>query len=371
MVTTSPFWAGRAGSGRLEARVLLAQEPRAARRPASRSPTVGRAHELEPLVVDLVDLRLHLEARLVRERARRLELARLDLRLVDRLDVLLGERLRERLVHDRVDDVVRDLRPVEVREHLARRLARAEASRAPSLERRVRLLDLGLHVVRRDLDGELHHDGRDALDRDLHLGDREHTYGDPRVKAARPAGGRMSGRRPLFSRPVDSSLGGRVTQECAARAAPEPLPTSRRTSRWWNASDASSRGAHERNRSPPNPSLAAPSRVVAHAPFARTRQARATIPTSVPRARGPCIPLVPGAVPDALPPAPCSAPRIRRSPSSARSTSTSIRGYPSPGRERPFARERSAHAAHISSAAMASGTSERTSTTRSRSPSAP
>ncbi len=142
MVSTSPFWAGRAGSGASSARVLPAQELE-----LLVHGLVGRhlgwALELEALVVHVGDVGLHLEARLVRERRRLIELARLDLRLVDGLDVLLGQRLRERVVDDRVDDVADDLRPVEVRKHLPRRLAGAKAAnvRLP-LEVRVRLLDL-------------------------------------------------------------------------------------------------------------------------------------------------------------------------------------------------------------------------------------
>ena len=79
---------GARGLRRLEARVLLAEQLELLVDHRLGRDLGGGRTSSKPSYVDLGDLGLHLEARLVRERLGRLELARLDLRLVDRLDVL-------------------------------------------------------------------------------------------------------------------------------------------------------------------------------------------------------------------------------------------------------------------------------------------
>ena len=70
IVTTSPFCAGRAGSGALSARVPLAERLELlVDHAVSSTSAVGR-DELEALELHVLDLGLHLEARLVRERLR-------------------------------------------------------------------------------------------------------------------------------------------------------------------------------------------------------------------------------------------------------------------------------------------------------------
>ena len=85
-----------------------------------------------------------------------------------------------------------DLRTVQPREHLPRRLAGAKATHArAALQGRVRLLDLDLHRVGRHFDRELHDDGGDARDLNLH--------GDAEVSASRAGeeqGGPAVRRRP-------------------------------------------------------------------------------------------------------------------------------------------------------------------------------
>ncbi len=118
-----------------------------------------RTDEIEPFVGELADLRGYLEARLVREGCVLFELTRFDLRLVYGLYVLVRESPRERRCNERVHDVVRDLRTVEVHQDLTRSLTRAESTHARLLLKvSVNLLDLHLHRVSGDLDGDLHHD---------------------------------------------------------------------------------------------------------------------------------------------------------------------------------------------------------------------
>ena len=103
--------------------------------------------------------------------------------------VLIVERLGQRVVWtSALTTSSGDLRAVEAREHLARRLARAETRDVRlALQSRVRLLDLGLHFGGRNLDGELHHDGRDACDLDLH-GTGDGSYPRTRMQElGRPA----------------------------------------------------------------------------------------------------------------------------------------------------------------------------------------
>ena len=127
------------------------------------------ARELEPFVVDALDVGLNLEGGLVRERGALLELTRGDLRLIDGGHVLVGESFGQRPLNQGVGHVVLDLRSVEMREHLTRRLARTETFDVRlALQARVRLLDLGFHIEGGDFDGELHHDGGDACNLDVH-----------------------------------------------------------------------------------------------------------------------------------------------------------------------------------------------------------
>jgi hypothetical protein len=73
------------------------------------------------------------------------------------------------VVHELARDVERDPFAVEVREHVARRLAGAKPSDARRLlESLVGPVDFGLHALGGNLDLELHEHGRKLLDVDLH-----------------------------------------------------------------------------------------------------------------------------------------------------------------------------------------------------------
>jgi hypothetical protein len=117
-----------------------------------------------------------------------LELAGFDLGLIDRLDLLFREGLRQRVVHDRVHDVGRDLWTVKMREHLPRRLPRTEAAyvRLP-LQRSIGLLHLHLHRVGRNFDRELNQDRGNTGNLDLH-GDAEGSGPRTERKSTRPRG---------------------------------------------------------------------------------------------------------------------------------------------------------------------------------------
>jgi Domain of Unknown Function (DUF350) len=136
-------------------------------------------HELEAFVFHLGDVRRDLEARFVRKRGLHVDLSRVgDRRHVDRRERFFLERLGQRLVHDRVRDVVLNLRSIKVLEDIARRFAGPKALHVRLLrECRVRLLHLRFDGVGRHFDLELHQNGRYSLNSDLHCVLRLQKFG--------------------------------------------------------------------------------------------------------------------------------------------------------------------------------------------------
>ena len=99
---------GARGLGRLERRVALAETLELLLDQLLVDLDL-RAAELEALELHVLDLGLHLEGRRERERLLRVDALRLDVRLAHRREVLVAQDLRQRVVDDRVRDVV--LRP--------------------------------------------------------------------------------------------------------------------------------------------------------------------------------------------------------------------------------------------------------------------
>ncbi len=83
--------------------------------------------------------------------------------------MLGAERLVQRLVDEALGDVGVDAAAVDVREHVARGLARAEAADpSGALEGRVGLFHLAPHAIGGDLDLELDEDWGELFDVYLH-----------------------------------------------------------------------------------------------------------------------------------------------------------------------------------------------------------
>ena len=127
IVTTSPFFAGRAGSGALSVACCWRSASSCSSTIVVGRPRPSGATSSKPsYFTSSISGRTSKRA-LYENASFASTLPASTARLADRRDVLLGERLRQRVVDDRVARRRRDLRPVEVREHVARRLARAEA----------------------------------------------------------------------------------------------------------------------------------------------------------------------------------------------------------------------------------------------------
>ena len=127
------------------------------------------ARGLEAVVLDALDQRQHFDASLVAEGFVLFEPTRLDRRIGHGLQLLLADRLRIRLVDQALRDVSGDARPVQVREHLARRAPGAKPADAGSFcDRCVGFLDLAFDAIDSDLHIELDQYGTEPLNVDLH-----------------------------------------------------------------------------------------------------------------------------------------------------------------------------------------------------------
>ena len=120
-------------------------------------------------VVLRLDVRADLDASRVMEVLALVQVRIVDDRLGDRLDLVFGRGLDERLLHELLHEVLLDLTAVHALEDRARDLAFAKAlQRHAALQIAIGLVELAGHGSPGELDGNLLLDGGQLGDRNLH-----------------------------------------------------------------------------------------------------------------------------------------------------------------------------------------------------------
>ncbi len=168
MVTTSPVFAARAGSGVFNVACCWRTSSSCSSTIASVTSAFGRLMS-KPSCFTSATSGVTSKRATYENASFASTFARLHARLRDRNHVVLRERLRQRRLHERVHHVAHHLRAVHALQHVTRRLAGTEPADARVLrEHLVRLVDLALHCFGRHLDRKLEHHGGNAFRADLH-----------------------------------------------------------------------------------------------------------------------------------------------------------------------------------------------------------